>query len=74
MNKLTRVFAILGVVFLLGLYIMTFVASFTVSENSPGLFLASVYATIVIPVLIWAYSFFYKLFKKKKDEENNKTE
>lgn len=65
MKKTKQILAIIGVIFLLSLYIITFIASFTASPNSTGLFMASIYATIVIPVLFWAYSLFYKLFHKK---------
>ena len=69
MKRTKQILAILGIIFLVGLYIVTFIAAFTASPDSSGLFLACVYATIVIPVLFWAYSFFYKLLNKKKDEE-----
>ena len=68
MNKIRRILAIIGIVLLAGLYIATIFAAFTASENSFGLFMASIAATIIIPVLIWLFTLFYKLSHKKDDE------
>ena len=65
--KLIRILALLGVVFLVSLYVLTLIASLTASPNAGQYFLACIYATIVIPVLFWAYSLIYKLTHKKKD-------
>ena len=32
---------------------------------------ASVLATIIIPVLIWTYTFIYRLLNKKDDSDND---
>ena len=37
------------------------------NENTIDLLKASVVATIVVPVLIWAYSFIYRLLKRGAD-------
>ena len=63
--KAKRILAFLGVIFLVSLYVLTLVASLTASPNAGEYFLASIYATIVIPVLFWAYHLIYKLVKKK---------
>ena len=69
MKKIKQSFAIIGVLFLVSLYLLTIVAALTASPNSSGLFAASIYATIVIPVLLWAYSLFYKILNKKNSNE-----
>lgn len=69
MKKGKQILAIIVVVFLVGLYLLTIVAALTASPNSSGLFAASIYATIVIPVLLWAYSLFYKILNKKNSNE-----
>ena len=69
MKKGKQILAIIGVVFLVGLYLLTIVAALTASPNSSGLFAASIYATIVIPVLLWAYSLFYRLLSKKNPKD-----
>ncbi|MBE5905820.1 MAG: hypothetical protein E7277_03365 [Lachnospiraceae bacterium] len=69
--KAKRILAIIGVIFLVSLYILALVAALTSSPKASGYFWASIYATIVIPVLFWAYSLIYKLTHKKNDESNS---
>lgn len=74
MKKGKQIFALIGVVLLIGLYIVTLIAACFASPASSGLFLACIYATFIIPVLIWLYQLFYKLSQKHKDKNdtNNK--
>ena len=69
-NTKIRILAIIGIVLLVILYISTIFAAFTASSNSSGLFLASIGATILIPTLIWIYTFIYKLLADKKARDN----
>lgn len=64
MKKLKQITALIGVIALVALYVSTLVLALIGSENSLNLLKAAVYATIVLPVLLWAYSFIYKLLKK----------
>ena len=54
MKKLQRILAILGVVLLLALYASTMIFALSGSENSIGWFKASIAATIIVPVLLYA--------------------
>ena len=70
MKKIKRILAILGAIILAGLYISTIVCALSSNENYMDMLMASVYATVIIPVLIWAYGFIYRLIKKSsKDAE-----
>lgn len=71
-KKVKQILAIIGIVVLVGLYVSTIVCALSSSDNFMNLLLASVYATVIIPVLIWAYSFIYKLLKKDRDDEEKK--
>lgn len=71
-KKVKQILAIIGIVVLVGLYVSTIVCALSSSDNFMNLLLASVYATVIIPVLIWAYSFIYKLLKKDQDDEEKK--
>lgn len=78
MKKIKQILAILGCILLVGLYVSTLVFALIGSEDTMNLFRASVYATVVVPVLIWAYSFIYRLLKNhsgdiKKDSDEEKT-
>ena len=54
MKKIKRILAILGAIILAGLYISTIVCALSSNENYMDMLMASVYATVIIPVLIWA--------------------
>lgn len=71
MKKIKQILAILGVLSLLGLYITTFVMALTDNTETMQFFRASLFATFVIPVLMWTYSFIYKLIHKDKDTESD---
>lgn len=69
MKKTKRILAIIGVILLIGLYLSTLFCALFAEENLMSLLMTSIYATFVIPVLIWVYTFVYKLIKK--DRNNN---
>lgn len=64
MKKIKQILAAAGVLILIGLYVATIFCALSSSENFMKLLMASIYATVIIPVLIWAYSFVYQLLKK----------
>ena len=63
MKKAKRFLAIIGIVLLISLYAITIVLAVTDDPNTMNAFRASVYCTFLVPVLIWAYTFIYKLLK-----------
>ena len=69
MKKVKQILAILLVVLLIGLYITTLVMALIDDSATLSMFKASVAATIIVPVLIWAYSFIYKLIKENDDSD-----
>lgn len=72
MKKIKQILAILGIVLLVGLYIITLVCAITDQSQTMSMFKASVFASIIIPVLIWAYQFIYKLVTKKDSGDTGK--
>lgn len=64
MKKVKRMIALAGVILLLALYVSTVILACIGSENALNLLRAAIYATIVVPVLLWAYSFIYKLLRE----------
>ncbi len=62
--KAKRIAAIIGIVLILSMYLISFISSFFASEYTHGLFLASVFSTIVIPIMIWWYILIYKWMHK----------
>lgn len=69
MNKVKRILAMIGVILLVSLYLLTLVGALTASPNSYALFQASIYCTVVIPVLLYGYMLIYRLIKKKSDDK-----
>lgn len=80
MKKVKQILALAGVILLAALYISTLVLALIGSATALNLLKVAIYATIVVPVLLWAYSFIYRLLKDnnvhKKDDspDNDKTE
>lgn len=72
MKKIKQILAILGVLLLLGLYITTFVMALTDNTETMQLFKASLFATFVVPVLMWVYSLIYKLADKNSKSKDLK--
>lgn len=72
MQKMKRIGALIVVVLLLSLYGITLYAGLTASPNSKGLLMASLYTTIMVPLLLYAYILVYKLLKKRGEEEAKK--
>ena len=64
MKKLKRILAAAGAILLLLLYASTLVCALSSSENFMNLLMVSIYATVIIPVLLWAYTLIYKLVHK----------
>lgn len=68
MKKVKQVLAMIGVVLLALLYLSTLVFALLGKEFMSWL-MAAVAATIILPVLIWAYGFIYKLLKGDGKEQ-----
>ena len=68
MKNIKRLLAIIGVGLLVGMYVLTFILSLTDHSKTGGMLMASLYATVVIPVLLYAFMLVYK-WTHTKDEE-----
>jgi len=60
MKKVKRISAITGIVLMLSMYLISLLSAFFATKYAPGLFLASIFSTIVIPIMIWWFLTFYK--------------
>lgn len=74
MDKVKRILALVGVILLLGLYGSTLFFAITDNSDSMAMFKASIIATILVPVLLWAYTFIFKLVKKNNDNSVEESE
>lgn len=71
-KKVKQVLAIIGIVIILGLYATTLILAICGNENTHGLFMASIFATVMVPVLIYIIQWLYKLVKKQAEETKTK--
>lgn len=63
-----RILAIVGIVLLLLLYLATLLVAIFDRSESGNLFMLSIIASILVPIIIWIYSIIWKaLFKNRKD-------
>ena len=63
-----RILALAGVVILVVMYLLTLVFALSGSENYWGMLMGSVAATIIVPVVLYAYIIVYKLLKERNGE------
>lgn len=70
MKKTKRILALAGAVLLVCMYICTLVFALIDSPAATGFFRASVAATILIPVLLYAYILVARLLKGSGSEES----
>lgn len=72
MKKIRQTIAIIMVIFLIGLYIVTLIAAITSTPATPGLFKASLFSTMVLPIMFYIYLMIYKSFKKRDENSEDK--
>lgn len=68
MKKSTRILALAGAVLMALLYISTLILALIDSPVTQDLLKASIAATILLPVLLYAYILFYRLNQKHDDD------
>ena len=68
MRRFKQILAIITIVLLVGLYIATLILAIAGNEHTHGWFMACIFATIVVPIIMWACSWLYKMFKKKSSQ------
>ncbi|ABX40890.1 hypothetical protein [Lachnoclostridium phytofermentans] len=66
-SKAKRVLSMIGIIILLGLYLFSLVAAIMAKPYANGLFLTSIYATVIIPVFIYVFLLMNRTFGKKND-------
>lgn len=67
MKKAKRILALTGVVLLVAMYAATLIFALTDSPHSFALFKASLYCTIVIPVLVYSGTMIFNNAARKKE-------
>ncbi|MDD6442220.1 MAG: hypothetical protein PUG71_08995 [bacterium] len=70
MKKFKRLFALLGAILLVLLYLSTLIFALMDSELATGMFKVSVAGTIIIPILLYGILLFYRLSGKDDSGES----
>ena len=71
MKKTKRILALIGAILLLLMYVAAFIVTILDHTSDMRYWKAAMVATVIRPVLIWAYSFVYKLIKGSDDDKKN---
>lgn len=69
-SKGQRLAAMIGIILLLGIIIFAIVAAFVLGDDSKPYVLACVGASFFIGVITYVIQMFYKLSRKKKEEQS----
>lgn len=69
MKKIKSILAICGVILLVGLYLSTLIFALIGSDVTLALFRAALFASFILPVLIWTYRLVYRLIKNHRKQD-----
>lgn len=70
MKKIKRILALAGAALLVVMYAATLIFALTDHTKSQGFLKASIACTILVPVLLYAYTLIYRLTHKKDHSED----
>lgn len=74
-KKVKRISAIVGIVLIISMYVISLISALFASKAAPGLFLTSIFSTVVIPIMIYAFIATYKyVHKNDKPKDTDKAE
>jgi len=70
MKKVKRISAIIGIIAILSLYLVSLMLAIFASDKAQGLFMASVFCTVIIPIMIYLFIAVYeRVYNKVKPED-----
>ncbi len=74
MEKWKRILALAGVCLLVFMYLMTLISAVMSTPESNSWFMASIGATIIVPIFLYAYNMMYRLLKQHGEDEHRREE
>ena len=69
MKKIKQIAAIIMCVILVGMYVASFIAAIFAKPQAHGLFMGSVGLTIMLPLLLYAYTIIYRVLHPAISDE-----
>lgn len=74
-SKPKRIGAIIGVIAILSLYLISLFIAIFFRDKYPGLFMASVFSAVIIPIMIYCFVAVYRyVHKKVRPEEYSESD
>lgn len=73
MQKLRRILALLGVVILIGMYVVTLVFALSSSPNANNMLMASIVCTVVVPCLLYGMILITRVLDNRHLSDKDKT-
>lgn len=67
MKKMKQIMAWIGIIVLVGLYVVTFILGVTGNEATQGLLMASIACTVIVPCLMYGMMLIAKVLKGNDD-------
>jgi len=74
MKRFKQILAIIAIVILVALYIATLILAIAGNEHTRGWFMACIFATIVVPIIMWVCAWLYNMIKNKAGEHDANNE
>ncbi len=68
MKRVRQIIAIIGIILLIALYVAALVLAFMDGERAQTMMRIAIFCTFVVPIMLWVYTFIFKLVKDKKDK------
>lgn len=68
-----RAGALIVVFLLISLYMTTLICAFIGSDFANSMLQASIFGTIFLPVILYAYLYLFKIFNKQPEQHNDET-
>ena len=72
-DKIKRILALIGALLLFGMYAATLLFAFIDHSASQGLLKASIACTMILPVLLYAYTLVYRITRTKYETDHDGT-
>ena len=70
MKQIKRILAIIGVILIVGMYVVTFLSALFVKSMTGTLFITSAILTLFVPLLIYVVQMIYRIFCGEEPTKN----
>lgn len=69
MKVIKRIAALLGVILLVGMYVLTLISGIFARPESGGLFRVCIYCSITVPCLLYGFELIYRVLRRREEQE-----